>query len=332
MKDFKNFIFLIMFLLSTLNYAGPLKVGLVLDKGGKDDKSFNAAAYKGATEAQTKLGIHLKVVETSDDAAISASLRTFAQKGYDLIIGIGFAQADGIGRVAKDFPNAHFVVVDAPVNASNVRSVIFKEHEGSYLVGVIAALTTKSKTIGFVGGMDIPLIRRFELGYRTGAQSIDKTVRVITNYVGSTSNAWANPTKGKELALSQIHKSADVIFAAAGSSGLGVFDAVEEKGKLVIGVDSNQNWIKPGKVLTSMVKRVDMAVFDAIESKMKNNFRAGVFHLGLKEGGVDFSLDSFNRAVLLPSTEKRANETKQSILKGDIKVPDYYEISKFKNS
>lgn len=306
--------------------AAPLKVGLVLDKGGRDDKSFNAAAFKGATEAKEKLGIQLKVVDASDDTALEPSLRTFAKRGYDLVIGIGFAQADPISRVSKGFPKTHFLIVDAPVKGPNVRSIIFKEHEGSYLVGAIAALTTKTSVIGFIGGMDIPLIRRFELGYRSGAQSIDPKVKVLTNYVGSTSDAWKNPTKAKELAMSQVHKNADIIFAAAGSSGLGVFDAVEEKGKFAIGVDSNQNWIKPGKILTSMIKRVDLAVYQTIEQKTKNAFSAGVSYWGLAEGGVDYALDSNNRPLISPGVEKKANELKRKISKKEIKVPDYYEL------
>ncbi|MCB0417868.1 MAG: BMP family ABC transporter substrate-binding protein [Bdellovibrionales bacterium] len=305
--------------------AKPLKVGLVLDKGGRDDKSFNAAAFKGATEAKEKYGIDLKVVTASDDAAIEPSLRTFARRGYDLVVGIGFVQGNAVEKVAKEFPKTQFLLVDSKVNLPNVRSVLFNEHEGSFLVGAVAALTTKNNVVGFIGGMDIPLIRRFEVGYRAGVQHINPKVEVITNYVGSTSDAWKNPMKGKELALSQYKKKADILFAAAGASALGSFDAAEELNKFIIGCDSNQNWIKPGRVLTSMLKRVDLAVFETIKSKVDGNFEAGQFDLGLKEGAVDFALDTYNRSILTPAVEAKVNDIKKQIIDGKIKVPDYYD-------
>ncbi|MFM8270326.1 MAG: BMP family protein, partial [Pseudomonadota bacterium] len=213
-----------------------LKVGLVLDRGGKDDKSFNASAFRGASRAKEELKIHLKVLDCASDSAFIPSLRTFAQHGYDLIIGIGFVQKSAIEAVAKQFPQIDFLLIDAPSSLPNVRSIIFQEHEGSYLVGVIASLTSKTKTVGFIGGMDIPLIRRFELGYRTGAQSHSSPVNVLTHYVGASSEAWRDPAKAKELALLQFSKGVDVIFCAAGSSCLGVFDAAEEKHRFAIGV------------------------------------------------------------------------------------------------
>lgn len=318
---------IILIILLCFPAVGAIKVGLVLDKGGRDDKSFNAAAFRGATDAEKKLGIELKVVESSDDAALEPSLRTFARKGYNLIIAIGFVQADPIKKVSADFPKTQFLLVDSTVDAPNVRSVTFNEHEGSYLVGTIACLASKKHTVGFVGGMDIPLIRRFELGYRSGAEAAGGC-KVISNYVGSTSDAWRNPTKGKELALSQISQSADVIFHAAGTSGLGVFDAIEEKGALGIGVDSNQNWIKPGKILTSMVKRVDLVIFKAIEDKVNSRFTPGAITLGLNDGSIDYAIDDFNRALITPSIQKSVEEKKKLILGGKLKVPDYYERHK----
>jgi basic membrane protein A len=301
-----------------------LKVGLVLDKGGKDDKSFNAAAYRGATEAQSKFNVQLKVVESSDDSAIEPSIRTFAQRGFDLIISIGFVQEEAVKKVAKEFPKVKFLIVDAPVTAPNVRSVMFQEHEGSYLMGAIAALKTKTNAVGFIGGMDIPLIRRFELAYRKGAESVNPKIKVITNYVGSSSDAWRNPTKGKELALNQIKKDVDVIFAAAGASATGAFDAVEQTNKLIIGCDSNQNYLKPGKVLTSMIKGVDVAVFTTIEQTVKNEFKAGEFYMGLKEKGVDYALDSFNKPLWTPELEKKVNDIKAKIIAKKVTPPDYY--------
>src|SRR6266404_2042572 len=218
------------------------KVGLVLDRGGKDDKSFNSSAYLGANEAKKNLGVFLKYVEASDDNAFEPMLRAFAQKDFNLIIGIGFAQKEPIKKAAAQFPQKHFAIVDAEVDEPNVCSLLFEEHEGAYLVGAIAALSSKSGKVGFVGGMDTPLIRRFEMGYEAGAKKINPQIGVMANYVGVTSEAWNNPPKGKELALSQYDSGADVIFAAAGASGLGVFDAAEERKKYAIGVDSNQNW------------------------------------------------------------------------------------------
>jgi len=188
-----------------------------LDRGGKDDKSFNSSAYEGANLARTNLGIYLKYVEAADDNAFEPSLRAFAQHDFDLIIGIGFAQKEAVKKVASQFPHKHFAIVDSEVNAPNVRSLMFQEHEGAYLIGAIAAMTSKTGKIGFVGGMDIPLIRRFEMGYQTGAKHINPQIVVLANFVGVTSEAWNNPPKGKELALSQYDRGADIIFAAAGA-------------------------------------------------------------------------------------------------------------------
>lgn len=305
--------------------ANALKVGLVLDKGGRDDKSFNAAAFQGATEAKEKLGIDLKVVESSDDAALEPALQTFAQQGYPLVIGIGYIMRTPIERVSKKFPKTHFLLVDADAKSPNVRSILFKEHEGSFLVGALAALTSKTKTVGFVGGMAIPLIRRFELGYRAGVRHIDPKATVVVNYVGESSDAWRNPMKGKELALSQYNKNADIIFAAAGASASGVFDAAEQLKKFIIGCDSNQNWIKPGRVLTSMLKRVDKAVYETIKLEKEGKFTAGLESLGLKEGGVDYAVDEHNKALITPEVKKRVEAIRKEILAGKIKVPDYYE-------
>ncbi len=236
-------------------HADGLKVGLILDKGGKDDKSFNAAAYKGAMEAKSKLSVFVKEVEATDDNAYETLLKSLAAKKFELIIAVGIAQAEAVKKVSAQFPNTKFAIVDAEVNEKNVRSLLFQEHEGSYLMGVIAAMTSKTGKIGFIGGMDIPLIRRFEMGYKAGAEKVNPKIKLVSNFVGVTSDSWNNPPKGKELALAQYDGGADVIFSAAGASGTGLFDAAEEKKKLAIGVDSNQNWIKPGFILTSMLKR-----------------------------------------------------------------------------
>ena len=305
----------------------PIKVGVVLDKGGKDDKSFNSAADRGAHLAANDLGIRLKEVESSDEAAFEPALRTFAERGYPLVIAIGFSQSDAVKKVAAQFPNTHFALVDGIVEAPNVESLLFAEHEGSYMVGYLAALVSKTHKVGFIGGMDIALIRRFEMGYSAGAKAADSHTEVIVNYVGVNSSAWANPTRGKELALSQYQRGADVVFHAAGASGLGVFDAAQESAAYAIGCDSNQNSIRPGRVLTSMLKRVDTAVYDAIKQQLEGGFKAGTKTFGLKDKGIDYAIDENNRALIAPFQSKLEGVRKK-IEDGLIKVPDFYETSR----
>jgi len=305
--------------------SADFKVGLVLDRGGKDDKSFNSSAYEGATDAKKKLGIFLKYVEAADDNAFETLLRAFAQRDFDLIIGIGFAQKEAVKKVATQFPKKQFAIVDSQVDLPNVRSLMFEEHEGAYLIGAIAALTSKTGKIGFVGGMDIPLIRRFAMGYEAGAKKVNPRVTVLANYVGVTSEAWNNPPKGKELAVSQYDGGADVIFAAAGASGLGVFDAAEDRKKFAIGVDANQNWTKPGLILTSMLKRVDRAVYSTIEEAQTGKFTGGVKRFGLANQGIDYAVDQYNAKILTDPVKKRAGELKAEIIAGNIIVPDYYK-------
>jgi basic membrane protein A and related proteins len=316
------------FAISLQSALAEFRVGLVLDRGGKDDKSFNAAAYKGAMEAKKKLGVYVKYVEASDDNAFEPMMRAFAQKKFDLIIGIGFAQKEAIQKVAAQFPETHFALVDAEVDAPNVRSLMFEEQEGAYIIGAIAAMTSKTGKVGFVGGMDVPLIRRFEIGYEAGAKKIDPNITVLANYCGVTSEAWNNPPKGKELALAQYDAGADVIFAAAGASGLGVYDAAEERKEFAIGVDSNQDWVKPGFILTSMLKRVDLAVFNVIEHAQAGKFTAGLKRFGLADKGVDYAVDQYNEKILPESIRKRADELKAEIIAGKIVVPDYYKLNK----
>ncbi|HSN67949.1 MAG TPA: BMP family ABC transporter substrate-binding protein, partial [Thermoanaerobaculia bacterium] len=222
----------------------------------------------------------------------------------------------------KDYPEINFAIIDGVIDLPNVASLVFKEHQGSYLVGLIAAHTTKTNVLGFIGGMDIPLIRKFKVGYAEGAKSVNPDIRVIDNYVGVTDAAWNNPGKGKELAVAQIGKGADVIFTAAGNSGLGAFDAAEQYGKLVIGVDSNQNWVKPGHVLTSMVKRIDNAVYQIIKEKVAGRFEGGVHVYGLENDGVGYALDQHNRALIPPEIIQEAEKAKQDIIAGRIDVTD----------
>lgn len=310
--------------------AGPrLRVGLVLDKGGRDDKSFNSAAYVGATRAGQEVGARVKTVESPDDSAFEPALRAFAERGFQLVIGVGFAQVDAIQKVAPDFPATHFAIVDGRVDGANVANLLFAEHEGSYLVGYMAALASRTGKVGFVGGMDIPLIRRFQMGYEAGAQAAAPGVTVISNYVGINSSAWANPSRGKELALGQYDRGADVVFHAAGASGMGVFDAAEERGKLAIGCDSNQNCAKKGRILTSMLKRVDTAVYDVVIEAAKGKFTSGARSFGLADKGIDYAADDCNASLIKPF-QARVEAARGRIVRGEVKVPDYYETAKTK--
>jgi basic membrane protein A and related proteins len=306
-----------------------VKVGLVLDKGGRDDKSFNSAAYRGTTDAVRDFGIELKDVESPDDSAFEPALRRFAERGYRLVIGVGFIQAEAVKKVSAEFPDTHFAIVDGVVEQPNVASLMFAEHEGSFLVGYLAGLLSKSNKIGFIGGMDIALIRRFEMGYEAGVKAANPKAELTRNYAGVTSSAWANPARGKELALSQYGRGVDVIFHAAGATGLGVFDAAEEKGAYAIGVDSNQNAIKPGRIATSMLKRVDTAVYNIIKDEVEGRFSGGTRYFGLKDKGVDYAIDEHNEKIIEPFRAK-LEEMREKIVKGEIKVPDFYEINKAK--
>ena len=300
-----------------------IRVGIVFDIGGKDDRSFNAAAWEGARRASNELPIVLRDVEPGEPNSIEPAMRAFAERGYNLVVGIGFAQAPIMERVARDYPNVNFAIVDGVSELPNVASLVFREHQGSYLVGMIAARRSQSGTIGFIGGMDIPLIHRFATGYEEGARSINPNIRVLTNYVGITDSAWNNPGKGKELALAQIGRGADVIFTAAGNSGLGAFDAVEPyPDRFVIGVDSNQNWVKPGHVLTSMVKRVDNAVFQIIQELVNGRFQGGIHVYGLENDGVGYAMDQFNQSLIPASVIQEVEAARQRIISGQIQVTD----------
>ena len=298
---------------------------MVLDKGGKDDRSFNSAAYAGATKAEKEFGIKLKYVEATDSNSIEILHRSFAKKDFDLVIGVGFAQAEAVKKIADQYPQKKFAIVDGEVTAANVKSLLFEEHEGAYLVGALAALQSKTGKIGFIGGMDIPMIRRFDMGFRAGVEKVNPKAKLISNFIGITGEAWTNPPKGKELALSQFGSGVDVIFAAAGASGSGVFDAAEERKKFAIGVDSNQNWMKPGFILTSMLKRVDVAVYDTIKELKDGQFQGGIYRFGLKNKGVDYAIDEHNQKLITPEMTKRVEELKSNIIAGKILVPDYYK-------
>jgi len=308
--------------------AEKLKIGLVLDKGGKEDKSFNSAAYQGASLAEKELGIELKYVEATDVNSIENLHRQFAKKKFDLVIGIGFAQQDAVKKVAAQNPDTKFVIVDGEVSASNVRSLMFEEHQGSFLVGYLAAIKSKTKKVGYIGGMDIPLIRRFAVGFEAGVKHFDKSFTILENYIGITADSWNNPAKAKELALNQYQQGADIIFVAAGASNSGVFDAAEEKKKLAIGVDSNQNWMKPGFILTSMLKRVDQGVYATIKDLKEGKFTSGTVRYGLKDKGIDYAMDKFNEKLVTKDDVKKLDGIKADIVSGKIIVPDFYLMKK----
>ncbi|MGD9587437.1 MAG: BMP family protein [Pyrinomonadaceae bacterium] len=314
-----------------------IKVGIVFDIGGKNDRSFNAAAWEGVKRAEKELDICLYDVEPGNPTSIEPAMRAFAERGFDLVIGIGFAQGPILQKVAEDYPKIKFAIVDGAIfekdgktPKANVASLVFREHEGSFLVGMIAASKSRTGVLGFVGGMDIGLIHKFATGYTEGAKYVNPNIRVLTNYVGVTDAAWNNPGKGKELALSQIERGADVLFTAAGNSGLGAFDAVEQYGKnaegeankFVIGVDSNQNGQRPGFVLTSMVKRVDNAVFDVVKEVLNGNFQGGFHVFGLDKDGVAYAMDEHNRSLIPPDVIAKTEEAKAKIVSGEIKVTD----------
>jgi basic membrane protein A len=298
--------------------AALAQPAVVYDMGGKFDKSFNEAAFNGAERWKAQTGKPYLDFEIANEAQREQALRRMAQRGANPVIGIGFSQGSSIERVAKEFPKTQFAIVDAVVKLPNVESVVFKEHEGSFLVGMMAALASKSGKVGFVGGMDIPLIRRFQCGYEQGAKYANPKVEVSGAMTGTTPSAWNDPTRGAELAKAQFARGVDVVFAAAGGTGVGVYQAAKDAGRLAIGVDSNQNHLQPGTMLTSMVKRVDVAVFNAA-----TKVNPGVTVLGLKEGGVDYALDQHNAKLVTDDMRRKVDAAKADIIAGRIKVADY---------
>ncbi|MFQ5533376.1 MAG: BMP family protein [Sphingomonadales bacterium] len=295
---------------------------LLYDLGGKFDRSFNESAFKGAKIFRRVTKVRFQDFEPTNEAQFEQGLRRFAQRKANLVVAVGISYAVPLRNVAREFPNQRFAVIDASVDLPNVQSILFKEHEGSFLVGMLAAMKAENGAVGFVGGMDIPLIRRFAVGYAEGARHVNPDIRVIENMIGATPLAWTDPIKGAELARSQFARGADVIFAAAGPSGLGVLQAARDVEKLAIGVDSNQNHIQPGYVLTSMLKRVDLAVYEAMLSAHDGSWKPGVIIKGLKEDGVTYTLDDDNRALITAEMKNRVEEARRQIVAGDIVVTD----------
>ena len=310
-------------MMSATALAADVKPALIFDLGGKFDKSFNEAAFNGAEKFKTETGIEYREFEISNDAQREQALRRFAERGHNPVVTAGFSYASAMETVAPEFPDTDFVVIDAVVEQPNVRSVVFNEHEGSYLVGVLAAMASKTGKVGFVGGMDIPLIQKFACGYVQGVKATNPDAEVFQSMTGTTGAAWNDPVRGGELAKSQIDQGADVVYHAAGGTGIGVLQAAADAGALGIGVDSNQNYLHPGQVLTSMLKRVDLATYNAMMDVQNGSFTPGVQVMGLAEDGVGWALDDNNKDLITPEMQKAADDAQAKIISGEIKVHDY---------
>jgi basic membrane protein A len=303
--------------------AALAEPAVIFDLGGKFDKSFNEAAHNGAQRWVEETGGSYREIELQSEAQREQALRRFAEAGANPVITMGFAMADPLASVAPDYPDTKFVAIDVTwLDAPNVRQIGFAEHEGSYLVGMMAAMASESGTVGFIGGMDIPLIRHFGCGYAQGVKAVNPDAEIIANMTGTTPAAWNDPVKGSELTKSQISQGADVVYAAAGGTGVGVLQTAADEDILSIGVDSNQNYLHPGKVLTSMLKRVDVAVYDALMDG--TDLETGVFTLGLAEEGVGYALDENNASLVSDDMKAAVDEARQKIIDGDIEVVSYY--------
>ncbi len=315
---------------STAPLKNPnFRVGLVFDVGGRGDKSFNDSAYRGLQQAEKELGIKTLFIEPGEGADREAALRMLAAQNYNLVIGVGFIFTDDLNNVAAEYPKVNFAGVDYVVKIDdqgrevvppNLMALKFREEEGSFLVGALAALMSKSNRIGFVGGMKIPLIERFEMGFLQGAKTARPDVQIVSNYAGVTGAAFKDPARGKELATTQYGQGVDIIYHASGSTGLGVFEAARNFKRLAIGVDSDQYSEAPGFILTSMVKRVDVAIFEAIQKAAQGQFKSGVSYFGLKENGVDFVYDQNNKALIPDPIYTRVQAIRTKLVGGEIKI------------
>ena len=308
--------------------AAEFKPAIVYDLGGKFDKSFNEGAFRAIEKYRSETGVATREFEIQNDAQREQALRRFARDGQSPIVAVGFSHASALEKVAKDFTGIRFAIVDTVVNGPNVESIVFREHEGSFLVGLLAAMASKTGKLGFVGGMDIPLIRRFACGYLQGARHADPKVEIFENMTGTTGAAWSDPVKGGELARAQIARGADVIYQAAGGTGIGVLRATAEAGRLGIGTDANQNGLHPGKVLTSMLKRVDAAVLSTFDAARSDAWKGGVKALGLREQGVGWAYDDDNRALITPAMKQAVESAQAEIIAGRIAVHDYMSDGK----
>lgn len=295
---------------------------LLYDIGGKFDKSFNEAAYRGAEAFQKDSGIGFRDFEPNSETQYEQALKRFARRKADVIVAVGVGYSVAVRNVAKRYPDIKFTIIDGVVDLPNVQSITFKENEGSFLVGMIAGMKTESGKIGFIGGMDIPLIRRFQVGFKQGVEYVRDDTDYVDNFVGTTPAAWNDPIKASEMAKSQYARGVDIIFSAAGPSGLGVINAAKDAGKLAIGVDSNQNHVQPGFVLTSMLKRVDLAVQTAMQEALSGEWQAGHRVMGLPEGGVDYAVDEHNADMISEEMRTALEDARAKIIAGDIVVTD----------
>ena len=311
-------------LAATFTHAADFKPAVVYDMGGKFDKSFNEGVYNGVKRFTEETGIEVMEFEVTNEAQRQRAMERLVQRGATALLGVGFGQADAISAVAADHPDVQFGIIDVFwLDAPNLRQYSFKEHEGSYLVGVAAAMKSETGTVGFVGGMDVPLIRKFACGYVQGVKSVSADIEVLQNMTGTTPSAWNDPVKGGELAQSQIDRGADVVYHAAGGTGIGVIQTTADAGKLAIGVDANQNYLAPGHVLTSMVKRVDVAAYQHFMDAHQGEFSSGIMQLGLAEGGVDWAVDEHNQSLVAGEIEAAVAAAKQAIIAGEISVHNY---------
>ena len=308
----------------SLVQAADIKPAVIYDMGGKFDKSFNEGVWNGVKKFTEETGIEVMEFEVTNETQREQAMRRMVERGATIVLGVGFAQADAIATVAAENPDVQFSIIDVFwLDAPNLRQYAFKEHEGSYLVGVAAAHASQTGKVGFVGGMDISLIRKFACGYVGGVKSVNSSATVYQNMTGTTPAAWNDPAKGAELTMSQIDRGADVIYQAAGGTGIGVIQAATDAGKLSIGVDSNQNGIAPGSVLTSMLKRVDVAAYETFMDAKNDTFSSGVLTLGVAEGGVDWALDANNASLITAEMKAAVEQARSDIISGKISVHNY---------
>jgi basic membrane protein A and related proteins len=311
--------------------ADAIRIGVVFDVGGRGDKSFNDGAYAGALRAKNELGATVHYIEPGESSDREAGLRLLAAEKMDLVVAVGFIFTDDVNLLATEYPDVRFADVDYAVGVDangnvippppNVAALRFREEEGSFLVGAIAGLVTKTKTVGFVGGMNVPLINKFDAGFQAGVRQVCPRCRIISQYAGVTPDAFRNPGKGKEMAFSQYQQGADIIYHASGSTGLGVFEAARSSGKLAIGVDADQYAEAPGFILTSMVKRIDVALFDAAKRVKDGTFKGGIYDFGLAQDGVGFVYDEHNKSLIPDSVVARVEALRREVIAGRITVP-----------
>ena len=310
--------------MSTTAFGADFKPAVIYDMGGKFDKSFNEGVWNGVQKFTAESGVEVMEFEVTNETQREQAMRRMAERGATVILGVGFAQADAISKVAAEYPDRQFSIIDVGwLDAPNLRQYVFKEHEGSYIVGVAAAKASQTNKVGFIGGMDIGPISRFGCGFIGGVKAVNDNIEVYQNMTGSTPAAWNDPAKGAELAQSQIDRGADVVYHAAGGTGVGVIQAAADAGKLAIGVDKNQNGLRPGSVLTSMLKRVDVAAYETFTDAKAGKFTAGLVTLGLAEGGVDWALDDNNASLVTADMKAAVEKAKADIIGGAVSVHDY---------